>query len=59
MFNFSEVEKPDEGWKSKLKRPPPDRRIQTSVSIKQIIINTIMKKFKLIMWTSCGIMISM
>lgn len=29
----SEVEKQDEGWKSKLKLPPPDRRIKTSVSI--------------------------
>ncbi|KAK6640320.1 putative ATP-dependent RNA helicase me31b [Polyplax serrata] len=25
-----DVEKSDEGWKSKLKRPPPDRRVQTS-----------------------------
>jgi hypothetical protein len=33
FFFYSEVEKIDDiGWKAKLKIPPKDRRVQTSVS---------------------------
>jgi len=33
LFFYSEVEKIDDiGWKAKLKIPPKDRRVQTSVS---------------------------